>query len=121
VRRHIERVDIFVFTELSKLKRLVAIVAIKDEQPTRPNYLALCMLNKVLQPLDSKLVRCPAVITDGDSLISRNILLVPGRQVVLTGKDDKRRDSPASSIDSLDHRYPLAIAWLNSLWPASPL
>ena len=41
--------------------------------------------------------------------------------MVLASKDDKRWDSLASSVDSLDHRCPLAIARLDSLWPASPL
>jgi hypothetical protein len=48
VRRHAERVDIILLAELSKLKRLVALVTTKNKQLTRPNYLALCMLNKVL-------------------------------------------------------------------------
>jgi hypothetical protein len=31
-----------------KLKRVVALIAIKDKQLMRSNYLAICILNKVL-------------------------------------------------------------------------
>jgi hypothetical protein len=68
----------------------VALVAIKDKQLTRPNYLTLCMLNKVLQLLNSKLVRCLAIIADGNSLVAWDVLLILGRQVVPAGKDNKR-------------------------------
>jgi hypothetical protein len=33
--------------------------------------------------------------------------------------DDERRDRPASRINALDHRYPLAIARLLRLCPAT--
>jgi hypothetical protein len=80
------------------------------------------MLNEVLQPLESKLVACVAIVSDSESLIALNtIFLVPGRDVVLANKDDEQWDHPANNIDSIDQCHLLAVTWLNSLRSASYL
>jgi hypothetical protein len=48
VRRHIERINVILLAELLEFERVVTLMAIKDKQLMRPNYLALYMLDKVL-------------------------------------------------------------------------
>jgi hypothetical protein len=48
MQRYIECLDIVLLTGLLKFKRVIALIAVKDEQVTRSKYFALYILNKLL-------------------------------------------------------------------------
>ena len=113
MRRHAERVDIVLLAELLKLKRVVALMAIKDKQPARPNYLAICMLDKVLQPLNSYLVSSPAVVNYSNAPLGLQIRAL-SCVVVLCFEDKVGRNCPAYRVDRSDQSHPLTISLLDS-------
>ena len=71
---------------------------------------------EVLDPIQAYGISSPAVLGSCDAPVGWEVALgIPVGEVVLRGQDDKRRDSPAKGIDSLDHRCPLAVARLGQL------
>ena len=62
--RYIEGKDLLYEAIILKILVKVALMAIKDKQPIRPHLIRLCMLIKVLQPLKTKRVICPAILRD---------------------------------------------------------
>jgi hypothetical protein len=71
MRRHTDSDNLVLLAVLLKLERVVALMAVDYEQSVAANYPLLCMLVKVLQPLQTKLICCPAVIRDCDNPIVR--------------------------------------------------
>lgn len=91
MRRHADSDNLVLLAVLLEQERLVALMAIDYKQSVAANYSLLCMLIKVLQPLQPKLICCPAVLRDCDnSVLGQILLLVPGREVIAALEDNKR-------------------------------
>jgi len=100
----------------------MALMAVNHKQLVAANYPPLCMLVKVLQPLQPKLICRPAVLRDcNDPVLRQILLLVPGREVMAALEDNEGWDSPPCRVDALDNCSPLSIALLHHLWPSSTL
>lgn len=122
MRWHAKSNNIIRFANLFEFERAVALVAIDNQQPMRAYGAILCMLVEMLQPGNTKLICCPAIIAYCYNPVWWYIVaLVLCREVVLARKDNEWRDSPSTGIDSLDYRRPFAIAWLYQLWTIAPL
>ena len=77
-------------TVLLEFKQVVALIAVNNKQLISAYSLPLCILIKVLQLLQTKLVCCLAVLRDCNNLIlGYSILLVLGREVIAAYKDNK--------------------------------
>jgi hypothetical protein len=113
--RHIESNNLAFLTEVLKLKRLVALMAINNEQPVTAHCTSLCMLDKVLQLGKTKLISGPAVLADAYPPIWW-VVVVPGLVVVLCFEDEEGWDRPPYGVDASDQSYPLMVTRLNAEW-----
>jgi hypothetical protein len=71
VRGHAGSNSLVLIAVLLECERLVALVAVDNKQLVSAYNLPLCMLIKVLQPLQTKLICRPAVLRDCNNLIVR--------------------------------------------------
>ena len=103
--RHADSDNLVLLAVFLESKRVIALMAIDCKQSVAANYPCLCMLIKVLQPLQAKLICRPAVLRDCNNPIVRQILLlIPGREVVLALEDDDEGwNSPPCCVDALDN------------------
>jgi hypothetical protein len=69
VRRHADSDNLVLLAILLEFKQVVALIAVNCEQLVAANYPLLCMLIKVLQLLQAKLICSLAVLRDCNNLI----------------------------------------------------
>ena len=74
----------------------------------------------MLQPSQTDLICCPAVLTNGDPLVLI-FLVVPSLVMVLSFEYKKGWYRPSYSVDAGNQGYLLAIARLDSKWLYAPL
>jgi hypothetical protein len=116
VRRHADSDNLVIFAVLLECKRVVALVAVDNEEPISAYNPSLCMLIKVLQLLQPKLIYCPTVLRDCNNLVLRQILLlVLGREVMAALKDDEGWNSPPCRVNTLNNCCLLPVALLYCL------
>ena len=86
------------------------------------NSAPLCVLVKLLQPLQSKVVVCPAILRDVDnSFVTYAWIFVPDGQVVLALEDNKGWDSLPYCVDACNDTGPFPVTLLHFLWSAGTL
>ena len=92
---------------------MVALVAVEDQQLVFAFRSRRCIEVEVLDPIQANGIGSLAIVGGCDTLVGWEVALgVLVSEVVLRGQDDERRDSPADSINALDHCCPLAVARL---------
>jgi hypothetical protein len=117
VRRHADSNNLILLAVLLECKRVVALMAVDNEEPMSTYNSPLCMLIKVLQLLQPKLVCSLAVLRDCDNLVLGQILLlILGREVIAAFEDNEGWNSLPCRVDALDDCCLLSIALLYCLW-----
>jgi hypothetical protein len=99
--RYTESNNLAFFAEVLELKRLVALIAVKNKQLVTAYCTSLYMLDKVLQLGKTKLIGGLAVLADANPPIWW-VVVIPGLVVVLCFEDEEGWDRPPYSVDASD-------------------
>jgi len=123
MRRHAECDYVVVLLAIElEFGRVVAFVAVKDQQPVFAFCTRCCMEVEVLDPIQAYCIGSPAIISGYNAPVGLEVALgVPVGEVVLRSQDDEQRDGPAEGIDSLDYRCPFAVTRLGQLCLATAI
>ena len=95
---HTEGDNLALLTEILEFKRLMALVAVNNQQPIATYSSSLCVVDKVLKLGKTKLICSPAVLADPNPPVFE-VVNVPGLVVVLCFEDKEGWDRPAYCID----------------------
>lgn len=63
MRRYTECNNILVLTELLKLSRAMAVMAIQNQKPLCTLCTLFCCLIKIMKPIKTDFICCPAILT----------------------------------------------------------
>jgi hypothetical protein len=91
----------------------VAAVAIKDKETIYSMRTRRRISVKVLYPLNSKLISCPAIIANREYPFYRDVVILASL-VELPRQDHERRKTPTKRVDTLNRGNPVLIACLYS-------
>jgi hypothetical protein len=67
---------------------------------------------KVLNPLNTKDISCPAIVAEGDDPARWEVLILAAL-VELARQDDEGWQRPPRRVDTFNCRDPFSITWLN--------
>ena len=114
MQRYAERDDVVLLAMELEFSRVMALMAIENQQPVFALCTRCCIEVEVLDPIQTYCIGSPAIVGSCNAPVGREIALgIPVGKVVLRGQDDERRDGSAKGIDSLDNRCPFAVARLS--------
>ncbi len=86
MRRHAKRDDVVLLAIELEFGRVVALVAVEDQQPAFAFCTKCCMVVEVLDPIQAYCISRPAIVGGCDAPVSREVALgIPVGEVVLRG------------------------------------